>query len=225
MIEQDAFAASSAIVTLPESGSAVTDPATHLHRSRADQQCGDDPQGRRAPAIAPSPRRRPMAAMLSRMQRRSRAAVASSSSAENALRPAAPGRQIGRARPASVQARARPPRCGRAARDCARSTRAPPARRSSTCRAAGSRLRATPSTTTMVFCSITSSVRVVMSNSAGDLEQQRQQLRHRDLVGACGRGSARRWRGSPGRNPRPNDAAARSRPRNAPRRPAGSRGG
>ena len=30
----------------------------------------------------------------------------------------------------------------------------------------GSSLRATPSTTTMVFCSMTSSVRVVMSNSA-----------------------------------------------------------
>ncbi len=46
----------------------------------------------------------------------------------------------------------------------------------------GSKLRATPSTTTMVFCSSSSSGRVCMSNSAGDLEQQRQQPRHRDFL-------------------------------------------
>ena len=45
-------------------------------------------------------------------------------------------------------------------------------------------MRATPSTTTMVFWSMTSSVRVAMSNMAGDLEEQGQDLGHRDLVGA-----------------------------------------
>ena len=42
----------------------------------------------------------------------------------------------------------------------------------------------------------------------------------------AGRGSARRWRGAPGRSRRPNAARrGRSPPRNAPRRRAGSRGG
>ena len=49
----------------------------------------------------------------------------------------------------------------------------------------GSSERATPSTTTMVFCSRTSSGRVSHVEQAGDLEQQRQQLRHRDLVGGA----------------------------------------
>ena len=38
----------------------------------------------------------------------------------------------------------------------------------------------------MVFCSITSSILVVISNKRGDFEQERQQLRHRDLIGGAG---------------------------------------
>ena len=48
---------------------------------------------------------------------------------------------------------------------------------------AGSSVRATPSTTTMVFCSRTSSGRVCHVEQFGHLEQQRQQLGHRDGFG------------------------------------------
>ena len=48
---------------------------------------------------------------------------------------------------------------------------------------AGSSVRATPSTTTMVFCSSTSSGRVCHVEEFGHLEQQRQQLGHRDGLG------------------------------------------
>ena len=46
----------------------------------------------------------------------------------------------------------------------------------------GSSARPTPSTTTMVFCSSSSSGRVCMSNSSVYLEELAEQLRHRDFA-------------------------------------------
>ena len=49
----------------------------------------------------------------------------------------------------------------------------------------GSSFRATPSTTTIVFCSITSSTLRRHVEKRGDVEEQRQKLRHRDLIGGA----------------------------------------
>ena len=80
---------------------------------------------------------------------------------------------------------------------------------------AGSSVRATPSTTTMVFCSSTSSGRVSISNSSVTSNSSVSSWPWK-WSRPAGRGSARRWRGSPARTRRHCACAAHSRPRNGP---------
>ena len=201
-----------------DAGSKVSASAADDNRHRRDH-----PQ--RHPAPAPGTRLR--AADL-RDRFGIEADAASRPSGRFRPRAARPARRgaAARRRAARARRRLRPPaRSARPGRDCARSSRATTGSDAAHMSKSGSSVRATPSTTTIVFCTSSSSGRVCMSKSSVT-SKSRVSSWAIEISLACWP-----WIGSPiARSAWAKSSTvcvrrARSRPRNAPRRCADSRGG